>query len=58
MFNFFLAYLDPGTGSYLIQILIAGLLGMMLAVKGVWINIKAFFARLFGRRSDDDTPKS
>ncbi|MDP4020432.1 MAG: hypothetical protein Q8P58_00080 [Candidatus Adlerbacteria bacterium] len=30
------AYLDPGTGSYLFQILIAGLFGSFFAVKMYW----------------------
>jgi hypothetical protein len=39
------AYLDPGTGSYLLQLLIAGLLGASMAVKIFWGNIKAFFSK-------------
>jgi hypothetical protein len=42
-----LAYLDPGSGSYLIQILIAALLGGGFVIKSFWKQISAFFARLF-----------
>ena len=45
-----LAYLDPGTGSYLFQLLIAGIDGAGYAVKVFWKNIsdfvKTFFAKL------------
>jgi hypothetical protein len=43
------AYLDPGTGSYILQALIAGLLGAGLVVKSFWRGIAAFFSRIFGR---------
>ncbi len=50
------AYLDPGTGSYIFQLLIAGLLGAALAVKIFWGSVKAFFYRLFskGQEKEDD----
>ena len=47
-----LAYLDPGSGSYLIQILIAALLGGGFAIKAFWKQITAFFARLFGKKQE------
>ena len=37
------AYLDPGSGSMLIQILLATLLGAGVAIRIFWRNIKAFF---------------
>jgi hypothetical protein len=42
-----LAYLDPGTGSFLLQLLLATALGGMFVVKKFWKNIKEFFKRLF-----------
>lgn len=42
-----LAYLDPGAGSYLVQMLIAAFLGG-------GILLKAFWNRLFGRKTKDD----
>lgn len=50
------AYIDPGTGSYLLQILIAGLLGAAFALKLTWTRLKVFFSgSVFGRnkRKDD-----
>lgn len=43
------AYLDPGTGSYILQLLIAALLGGLFAVKLYWKRIKIFFKNLFSR---------
>lgn len=48
------AYLDPGSGSYLLQLLIAGLLGGAFLIRIFWGRIRAFFVRLFSRRSGDD----
>lgn len=45
------AYLDPGTGSYLFQLIIAGALGASFAVRIFWRNIRAFFAGMFSSRS-------
>jgi hypothetical protein len=36
------AYLDPGSGSYLIQIVIASVAGAGLIIKSQWENIKNF----------------
>lgn len=43
-------YLDPGTGSMLIQIILAVVLGAGVAVKIFWRNIKAFFT---GKKASD-----
>ncbi len=48
------AYLDPGTGSYILQLLIAGLVGAAFAVKLFWKNIKAFFIDLFSSEEESD----
>lgn len=37
------AYLDPGTGSYVVQLIIAALVGAGFAVKIYWGKIKGFF---------------
>jgi hypothetical protein len=39
------AYVDPGTGSYVIQLLIAGLAGIAFAIKIYWGRIKGLFSR-------------
>ena len=48
------AYLDPGTGSYVLQLVIAALLGAAFALKVFWLRIKGFFANLFSRKSKED----
>lgn len=47
------AYLDPGSGSYLLQLLIAGILGSLFVVRASWDRIKNFFGSLFSRRTED-----
>ena len=44
MLHFFL-YVDPGSGSYLIQVIIAAILGALFYFKNIWWKIKAFFFR-------------
>ena len=39
------AYVDPGTGSLLLQVLLGGLAGVLVAVKLLWHRIGAFFGR-------------
>ena len=38
------AYLDPGTGSILLQGLLAAIAGSLVAVKLYWAKIKSFFS--------------
>ena len=38
-----LAYLDPGSGSFLIQLLIAALLGAGIALRASWGKIRKLF---------------
>jgi len=47
------AYIDPGTGSYIIQIVIAGLVGGLFAIKMFWIRIKTFITSLFKKKIDE-----
>ena len=50
------AYLDPGSGSYFFQILIASLIGGLYAVKLYWRRIILFFKeRVPKNKSADDS---
>lgn len=40
-----LAYLDPGSGSFLLQLLLATLLGAGFAIKIYWKKIKGWFKK-------------
>ena len=53
-----LAYLDPGSGSYLLQLLIASLLGGMFAIRMYWGRIKSFFRRGSDPEDSDSEPES
>jgi hypothetical protein len=46
------AYLDPGSGSFLLQLLIAGLVGAAFVIKGYWGKIKSFFSRSTPEQDD------
>jgi hypothetical protein len=43
------AYIDPGTGSYLLQLLVAGALGASVALRIYWNQLKKGWGRLWGR---------
>jgi hypothetical protein len=50
------AYLDPGTGSFLLQAVIAVVMGALLTLKLYWQQLKSFFAGKSerpGRKQDD-----
>ncbi len=49
-----LPYLDPGSGSFLIQLLIATLLGLAVAVRASWTRIKGWFGIKPKNDEDDD----
>jgi hypothetical protein len=44
-------YLDPGTGSYIIQLLVGGLLGGLFAIGLFWKRVIAFVKRPFRPRT-------
>jgi hypothetical protein len=44
------AYIDPGTGSYMFQMMIAFLVGALFSIKLFWKKIKSHFTDLFARR--------
>jgi hypothetical protein len=40
-------YIDPGTGSYVIQLLIAAFVAISFGIKIFWKKIKAFLLKVF-----------
>ncbi|MCC7400414.1 MAG: hypothetical protein IT214_02920 [Chitinophagaceae bacterium] len=38
-------YIDPGSGSYLVQVIVAGVLGIIFFFKNIWTWIKSVFSR-------------
>jgi hypothetical protein len=53
-----LPYLDPGSGSFLIQLLIAALLGIGVAVRASWSKIKGWFGIKSEPKADDEDDES
>jgi hypothetical protein len=45
------AYIDPGTGSYLVQVVIASVVGGIFALKMYWFRVKLFFKGVFFSKS-------
>lgn len=45
-----LLYIDPGSGSYLIQAIVAGVLGFVFFFKNIVLYVRHFFARIFGKK--------
>ena len=48
-------YLDPGTGSFLVQLIIGGLVAVGFGVRMFWGKIKGFFNRGKSINDDDST---
>lgn len=54
------AYLDPGTGSMILQLLLGGVAGMAVVLKLYWHRVKALFGRRVAKDTalEDDGPDS
>jgi hypothetical protein len=50
--NSILLYVDPGSGSYLVQVVIAAILGALFYFKAAWWKIKSFFTK---KRNEEHT---
>jgi hypothetical protein len=50
-----LPYLDPGSGSFIIQIAIAVILGLGVALRASWGSIKKYFGVKPKPEDDDDS---
>jgi len=46
-------YLDPGSGSFIFQLIIASLLGGVFIVKAYWKRITAFVRKVISRKEDE-----
>lgn len=43
MANCIFLYIDPNSGSYIIQMIIAAVLGSLFFFKNAWLQVKLFF---------------
>ena len=50
------AYLDPGTGSMLLQGLIAGLAATSVVIGRYWYKVKSYFVRSSDRTRPGESP--
>lgn len=48
------AYIDPGSGSMLLQILLGGFAGVAVAAKLYWRNISSFLSMALLRKENKD----
>ena len=51
------AYIDPGTGAMLLQLLLGGVAGGLVILKLYWHRLKERTTRLFGVRNEEQ-PKA
>ena len=47
------AYLDPGSGSFFLQLLLATLMGALFLVGAYWKKVKSFVRNLFSKRKEE-----
>jgi hypothetical protein len=47
------AYLDPGSGSFIFQLIIASLVGGAFIVKTYWKRITGYFQKLISKKPKD-----
>jgi hypothetical protein len=52
------AYIDPGTGSYILQVAIAVLVGLAFSIKVFWKKIGAFLRKTFAAKKGGGTDAS
>jgi hypothetical protein len=50
------AYIDPGTGSYVFQLLVAGVFALSFAIKVYWRRLRSFFGHRAPGKDEDDEP--
>ena len=49
-------YLDPGSGSYIIQLILASVMGALFMLGVYRKKVSDFFRNLFSKKSNDDEP--
>ena len=54
MFTDAMAYLDPGTGSMLLQVILGGVAAVAVAIKLYWHKLRAAFGVAKKEQADDE----
>lgn len=52
--HLFFLYIDPGSGGYLLQMIIAAVLGISFFFKNIWLTVKSFFTRGKPKEKEND----
>ena len=52
----FFLYIDPGSGSYILQMIIAAVLGVSFFFKNFWLAVKAFFTGKRPKKEEEQDP--
>lgn len=47
------SYLDPGSGSFFLQLLLATLMGALFLVGAYWKKVKSFVRNLFSKNQEE-----
>jgi hypothetical protein len=55
---FTLAYIDPGTGSIILQALIGGILAGLVTIKFYWSKVRGIFVRQSISKPEDSDYRS
>lgn len=55
MFTDAVAYLDPGTGSMLLQVILGGVAAVAVAIKLYWHKLRAAFGAAKKEEPEDDS---
>lgn len=50
-----LLYIDPGSGSYLVQVIVAAVLGVAFFFRNIKTYIKSFFTRSSRKANETDS---
>jgi len=49
------SYLEPGTGSILVQLIMGGMAGVLIVIKLYWNRVKSFFIKTNSNLERDNT---
>lgn len=49
------SYIDPGSGSYVLQIIIASVLGILTLIKIYWSKLKTYFVSFLVKKPDNES---
>ena len=52
--HLFFLYIDPGSGSYILQMIIAAVLGISFFFKNFWLAVKTFFTGKKPRKEEEE----